>query len=96
MTVRASSAEGATTAIRQVRPADLGPKERDALERCRAIGCLRGETRLSARGDQDRILTIQGLLHLDHVVGTSKPEGVDLKPSWLAGPGASNQAALGR
>ena len=36
--------------------------------------------------DQDRIHSIQGLLHLHNVVGASKPEGVDLKPSWLAGP----------
>ena len=86
MTVRASPADGATTRHPEVAAGHLGPEERDARERRRVIGRLRGETRLPAGGDQDRILAIQSLLHLDHVVGTSKPEGVDLKPSWQAVP----------
>ena len=36
--------------------------------------------------DQDRIRGIHGLLHLHDVVGTAKPEGVDLKPSGPAVP----------
>src|SRR4030042_12084 len=73
MTVSASASDSATTAVH------LGLEKRDALE------CGRTQTLLSAGGDQDRIRGIHGLLHLHDVVGTSKPEGVDLKPSGPAG-----------
>ena len=87
MTVSASSSDCATTAIRQLRPSISVRKKETPWSAGRAIG------RLSRRDAplcpvETRIVSslIHGLLHLHHVVGTSKPEGVDLKPSWLAVP----------
>ena len=64
---------------------DLGPKNRDARDRRKAAGLLSREARLLVRGDQDRIRIIQVLLQVDNVVGASKSEGIDLKPSRPAG-----------
>jgi hypothetical protein len=38
------------------------------------------------RGNKDLILSMPGLFQLHNIVGTPKPEGIDLKPSGLAGP----------
>ena len=86
MTVSASLSDCCHNRHPAVAAVHLGPEEGDALERGRAAASLADEAGRLVRADQDRIRFIQGLLHLDHVVGTAKPEGVDLKPSWLAVP----------
>src|SRR5208283_4756965 len=50
-----------------------------------AATILSGETGLTAWGYQDRSCFIHRLLQLHHIVRTSKPESVDLKPSCPAG-----------
>ena len=86
MTVSASSSDCATTAIRQLRPSISVRKKETPWSAGGPSPSLAARRGLPARGDQDRIHFIHGLLHLHHVVGTSKPEGVDLKPSWPAVP----------
>jgi len=93
MTVRASSFGGCDNGHPAGAAGPPRPEERDALERQGHRPSPR-ETRLSARGDQDRILILQGLLHLDHVVGAPEPKA--LTEAFLAGrSGAPNPSAPG-
>ena len=84
ITVSASSSDGATTANRQSRPSNSVRKKEMPWGAGSAPAFLSTDAGRFVRTDHNRTHFIHRLLYLHNVVGTSKPKGVDLKPSWLA------------